>query len=103
MRTSDLATNGHRLKILDDFADAVVMGNKNFEIRKNDRGFQKGDVVVFNCIDKTGKTIPHGINGKIYEITYVLNGWGIKNGYVVFGIKEIAKIIKDGGKDGIII
>lgn len=23
------------------------------------------------------------------KITYILNGWGIKNGYVVLGIKEI--------------
>lgn len=23
---------------------------------------------------------------KIFEITYVLSGWGLKNGYVVFGI-----------------
>lgn len=32
--------------------------------------------------------LQHSINDKVYEITYVLNGWGIKNGYVVFGIKE---------------
>ena len=23
-----------------------------------------------------------------FEITYVINGWGLKNGYVAFGIRE---------------
>ena len=73
----------HIIKILEDFADAVVSGEKTFEIRENDRGYQKGDYVVF-------KTIPgHPIEQKTYKITYVINGWGLKNGYVAFGIKEV--------------
>ena len=35
----------HQIKILESFADAVYSGEKNFEVRKNDRGYQKGDVV----------------------------------------------------------
>lgn len=92
MRTSSLATNTHKLKILEDFADAVAMGHKTFEVRKNDRGFQKGDIVIFDCIDKDGSLIQHCIHHKAYEITYVLNGWGIENGYVVFGIKEVSDV-----------
>ena len=42
----------------------------------------------FTCIDKGGNRLQHSINDKTYEITYVLNGWGIENGYVVYGIKE---------------
>lgn len=30
----------------------------------------------------------HEISEHTYKITYILNGWGIKNGYVVLGIKE---------------
>lgn len=90
MRTSNLATNNHKIKIREDFADAVAMGHKTFEVRKNDRGYQKGDVVIFDCVDNDGILIPHCINQKAYEITYVLNGWGIENGYVVFGIKELS-------------
>lgn len=85
----------HVIKILEDFADAVVSGEKTFEIRENDRGYQKGDYVVF-------KTIPgHPIEQKVYKITYVINGWGLKNGYVAFGIKEVkgavSGIIEDKG------
>lgn len=85
----------HNLKILNDFADAVAAGDKPFEIRENDRGYQKGDYIAFNAIDKSGTPIYHCINDKLYIITFVLNGWGIKNGYVVLGIKE-----SEGSHDG---
>ena len=88
MRVSNLMTKQHNLKLLENFADDILIGYKTFEVRENDRGFQKGDTVKVTCIDKGGNRLQHLINDKIYEITYVLNGWGIKNGYVVFGIKE---------------
>ncbi len=91
MRLSKLLTKTHKLKILETFADDVYIGNKNFEIRKNDRGYQKGDTIKFTCVDKQGNTLPHTISEKIYEITYVLNGYGLKNGFVVLGIKECAE------------
>lgn len=81
----------HRLKLREEFADAVEDGTKNFEIRENDRGFQKGDLVQFRVVTALGTHIRmYGdLEEKLYEITYVLGGWGIKNGYVVFGIKEV--------------
>ena len=88
MRVSSLKTKQHNLKLLENFADDVLIGYKTFEVRKNDSGFQKGDTVKFTCVDKNGNMLQHSINDKVYEITYVLNGCGIKNGYVVFGIKE---------------
>lgn len=94
MRVSNLMTKKYSLKILEVFADDILVGYKTFEVRKNDRGFQKGDTVKFTCVDEDGNRLQHLINDKEYEITYVLNGWGIKNGYVVFGIKEIDEIDK---------
>lgn len=84
----------HNLTIFNDFADAVVSGDKTFEIRENDRGYQKGDYIKFQAIDKTGLKNQHSINGKLYLITFVMNGWGIKNGYVVLGIKELLEVNK---------
>ena len=78
----------HNLNIFNYFADAVVSGDKTFEIRENYRGFQKGDCIKFQAIDKTGLKNQHVINSKLYIITFVMNGWGIKNGFVVLGIKE---------------
>jgi hypothetical protein len=74
----------HELKILPQFAQAICQGDKNFEIRKNDRGFQKGDFIHFITPDKDPY---HNISLNTYEITYVLNGWGLEPGYVAFGIK----------------
>lgn len=78
----------HNLKLRFEFADAVLYGDKCFEVRENDRGYQKGDLIQFKVVDSMGTHILHSLEDKEYEITYVLNGWGIKEDYVVFGIKE---------------
>ena len=80
----------HNLKLSIEFCDAVLSGEKTFEVRKNDRGFQTGDLIRFIPTDGTVREhAQHEISGHTYKITYILNGWGIKNGYVVLGIKEI--------------
>lgn len=82
----------HELKILSSFVYPILYGEKTFEIRENDRGFQKGDMVQFkvNPDDWTRRnsSIIHDFEHKVFKITYVINGWGLKNGYVVFGISE---------------
>lgn len=79
----------HNLKLSIEFCDAVMSGEKTFEVRKNDRGFQTGDLIRFIPTDGTsyrslnGTVIEHAkheISGHTYKITYILNGWGIKNG-----------------------
>lgn len=83
----------HTIKILESFAKAVHAGDKTFEVRKNDRGYQKGDTVRFIVLydsDKCEMT-DHPLSKKLYKITYVLNGWGIEDGYCVFGIKPVEK------------
>lgn len=82
----------HKIKILESFADAVVRGDKTFEVRKNDRGYQKGDLVQFTVLYDSDKCemCSHPLMEQTYEITYVLSGWGIEDGYVVFGIRKVA-------------
>ncbi len=88
----------HDIKILPDFADAVYKGEKTFEVRENDRGYQKGDTVSF-LVEYTNPCTrfdgTHPLHGKTYKITYVLSGWGIKNGYVVFGIKPVGDEVEE--------
>lgn len=82
----------HEIKLNHDFCDAVIHGEKTFEVRLNDRGYQKGDRIKFIPMSRGGMYgINHVIAEKEYEITYVLSGWGIENGYVAFAIKEITK------------
>ncbi len=79
----------HKIKLLMNFCDDVLSGDKRFEIRENDRGYQKGDRVVFRPYEPSDPFVKHPISDKVYEITYILNGWGLKDGYVVFGIREV--------------
>lgn len=79
----------HNLKIKVSFADAVLSGEKNFEIRYNaDRGFQKGDIVRFNVIDDEGNPTSHPLRREAFDITYVFSGVGLKPEYVVFGLRK---------------
>lgn len=76
----------HEIKLNIEFCDSVLNGEKTFEIRNNDRGYQKGDHVRFIPWDSC--STGHPITKKEYEITYVINGWGLQDGYVVFSLKE---------------
>ena len=83
----------HKIKILDVFADAVWSGEKTFEVRMNDRNYQKGDIIEFKVVYETAlgtrESLGHPLTGKRYQITYVLSGWGLKDGFVAFGIRQI--------------
>lgn len=81
----------HELPLKEYFCDDVLSGNKNFEVRKNDRGYQKGDRIKFIPFSGIGLHFNHPIETALYEITYVLNGWGIENEFVVFGIKKVVE------------
>lgn len=81
----------HEIKLNYEFCDDVLSGDKSFEIRLNDRGYQKGDHIRFTAFND-GLYPSHLINKKVYEITYVLNGFGLKNGYVAFGIRELKEV-----------
>ena len=70
----------------------MLSGQKSFEIRLNDRDYQKGDLVKFKVVDSIGTSyMLHRLNKELFEITYVLSGWGLKEGYVAFSIKKIEK------------
>lgn len=81
----------HKVKICEPYADAVLSGEKNFEIVYNDRGYQKGDRLKFTVIDDAGyqRIFSHGLNDKEYEITYVHSGLGMANNYVALAIKAV--------------
>ena len=75
----------HELKIYPHYFNAILDRNKKFEIRKNDRNFQKGDNILlreWDNIKYSGRTV-------FAEITYILddNFIGLTEGYVALGIK----------------
>ena len=86
----------HHIKLNHYYADAVLSGQKNFEIRYNDRGYQRGDKVVFNVV-KDGITTAHPLNRETYIISYLIHGYGLEKDWCVFGIIPLKdKESKDG-------
>ena len=80
----------HTIKLREDYIQPVLSGEKNFEIRLNDRDYQKGDFIKFQAISMEGCLyVNMELEEKIFEITYVHSGLGLKENYVVFGIKEV--------------
>lgn len=73
----------HELKILPEYFNAVVSGEKTFEIRKNDRPFHKGDLLALN--EFNGK---YTGNSCLVYVDYILdNPDYVKQDMIVMGIK----------------
>lgn len=75
----------HELKTLPKFFKAQVTGNKQFEVRKNDRDFQVGDILILKEWD-------NGYTGAEVNVivTYMLKDFiGLKDGYVVLGTRQV--------------
>ena len=78
----------HNLKTLCPYYEAVLSGNKKFEIRLNDRDFQKGDTVTLKEYESGIVTGKYTGREKNFNITYV-TAFAQKEGWVVFGIKPV--------------
>lgn len=77
----------HELKTWPDYFFRVFAGQKNFEIRKNDRDFQIGDTLVLrewspDTKEYTGREVNK-------EVTYILHGgnFGIEAGYCILSLQ----------------
>ena len=81
----------HELKTFYPYWDAVNEGRKTFEVRKNDRNFQLGDIFHLRRTTKDGKEINNYFSPIKVKIVYLLAGeeFGIRPGFVVLGIKKI--------------
>ncbi len=92
----------HELKTLPLYFDQVECGNKTFEIRKDDRGFQPQDTLLlreWTGTDYTGRSIR-------VAVTYITD-YEQRPGYVVMGIKpgqpKVWRPIESAPKDGTLI
>ena len=78
----------HYLKIKEEYYRDVMIGLKTFELRKNDRGFQVGDILMLIKLDDKGNETDQVIRKKI---TYILKDcpqYGLKEGYAILGISD---------------
>mgnify|MGYP003403112388 CR=1 FL=1 len=76
----------HSLKTWPEYFEAVLSGKKNFEVRKNDRDYNVGHVLILKewnpeTESYTGREIARGVS-------YILHGgsFGIESGTVVMSL-----------------
>lgn len=85
----------HDVKIWPEFFDDVQTGRKSFELRKNDRGYKVGDLILFREWEPNTATFSGRHCTKL--ICYVLDGigqgaikpfHGLIIGYAILGLKD---------------
>jgi hypothetical protein len=88
----------HELKTLAVYFDAIARGEKNFEVRRDDRGFQKGDTLRLLRLYDNGSYKDRAVEYKAgkpahvltRKISFILTGgqFGIEPGFVVLALAE---------------
>lgn len=88
----------HELKILHPYLIDITIGTKTFELRKNDRDYQEGDLIRFIDIGEDDTTTtkcwyePNIDENTLYRITYVLKNvekYGLDKDYCILAIKKL--------------
>lgn len=80
----------HEVKCWPAYFGPIRRREKNFDVRRDDRGYQKGDTVVlreWNPPANSGYTGSYTGNDESRKIKFILTGGqlGIEPGYVVLG------------------
>lgn len=79
----------HELKIKEKYYQKVLCGIKTFELRKNDRDYQIGDLINFIVVNDSGNIEQ---TDEVYKIRYILKDvpeYGLDKDYCILGIKKI--------------
>jgi len=88
----------HELKTWPEYYQEIEVGNKTFEVRKNDRDYKVGDILhlreYYPKRTIVEDMIMEGYSGRemLTKVEYILQGgsFGIEEGYYVMSIKVIA-------------
>lgn len=89
-----LPKSTHELKCLKKYFTQVLLGKKNFELRKNDRDYKVGDILqlheVINNPDDLGAAVKYTGRSVYRKVTYILTDYpALQQGYVILSIKPI--------------
>ena len=92
----------HELKIKHEYLEDVSLGIKTFELRKNDRDYQVGDLIHFIDIREVEITVNEKLEFEthdvciddeaLYQIVYILKDvpqYGLYKDYCILGIKKL--------------
>lgn len=75
----------HELKILPQYYEEVKAGNKNFELRKNDRDYKKPDIVRLKAWENGQYLDKAPLERTIKYILRDCPEYGLMDGYVILG------------------
>lgn len=95
-KDAERRTKLHIIKTEEVYFDAIATERKTFEIRENDRNYQRGDIVIFVCgTDDSAIKFERGQLWTMAWIKYVLRGeeaerFGVEKGKCVFGFNPMA-------------
>lgn len=80
----------HELKVSLAYWHPLANGEKPFEVRRDDRGFQRGDTLLLRCWNPTFNCHESAYEPVRKRISYILTGgqFGIEPGYVVMGLQD---------------
>ena len=98
-------TKTHSLATLETYWDAVESGVKTFEVRRDDRGFQRGDVLLLrklrrhgDYINDAGLVTSHAEFAATLRarVSWILTGGqlGIEPGYVVMSLCDVCRVLE---------
>lgn len=75
----------HELKILPQYYEEVKMGNKNFELRKNDRDYMEHDILILRSWDGEKYLDKEPLKRTIKYILKDCPEYGLIDGYAILG------------------
>ncbi len=77
----------HELKILKPYFDAVVSGDKTFEIRKDDRPYKIGDTLILREIGAENTFTGRFIRKKVGCILRDCPEYGLADGFCILSLR----------------
>ena len=81
-----MTANVHELKTWPKYFEAIVENTKTFEIRKNDRGFEVGDVLELLEFDPEREAFT---GNRIFVRIHYITDYAQRDGYVVMSIRKL--------------
>lgn len=80
----------HELKCRPEYFSRVASGQKTFEIRRNDRDFQVGDILILKEYEPDKGWPDHGAYESIRAEIVYMTDYEQKDSFVVLGIKLLS-------------
>ncbi len=85
----------HELKILSQYYEEVKAGNKNFELRKNDRDYMEHDTVILKAWENGQYLDKEPLKREIAYILMDCPEYGLQDGFCIIGFRTEQEPILD--------